>query len=370
MHNLLETIRKKINRKLLYATFAVIAISVLVNLFIYSSSDEINDDALLQNYFSQSYKIFALNIPKNLNFAEEKVPIQNFFVRENMDRELLTNTYWQSQTLLLIKRANRWFPLIEPILAKQGVPADFKYLALIESGFTNVVSPRGATGFWQLMKDAAEEGGLEISNDVDERYHIEKSTVAACRYLKTAYKKFGSWTAAAAAYNMGIDGYEKQTIRQHTGNYFHLLLNDETARYVFRILAVKEIIQNPKQYGFHLRTKDLYPSIATFDVEVDSAITDLAAFATNYNISYQILKLMNPWLRENYLSIKPDKVYKIKIPTPESLQTLLLDYGEEDETTFSPDSAFSDTVMPRAFGIKPPDSVMTLPDDSVSLHMR
>ncbi len=302
--------------KLKKYAFAIIGLIVLigvVKLFSFSGYQESDDDAYLK-YFHQNYKIFSLNIPENLNFSNEKVPIHDFDVRERLDRELLINTYWQSQTLLLHKRANRWFPVIEPILKRNGIPDDFKYLALIESGLTNVISPAGATGFWQILETTATNYGLEVSEEVDERYNVEKSTEAACKYLKEAYKEFGNWTLAAASYNMGINGITRQIARQKVKNYYDLLLNEETARYVFRILSIKEIITNPKNYGFHIRKKDLYPPIPVIYVSVDSTINDLADFALEQKVNYKLLKLLNPWLRQANLTNKEKKKYRIAFP--------------------------------------------------------
>lgn len=302
--------------KLKKYSFAVLGLLLLIGvikLFSFSGYQESDDEAYLK-YFHQNYKIFSLNIPENLNFASEKVPIHDFDVRERLDRELLINTYWQSQTLLLHKRANRWFPVIEPILKRNGIPDDFKYLALIESGLTNVISPAGATGFWQLIESTAKNYGLEVSEEVDERYSVEKSTEAACKYLKEAYKEYGNWTLAAASYNMGIGGINKQINRQKVKNYYDLLLNEETARYVFRILAIKEIITNPKNYGFHIRKKDLYPPIPVNYITVDSTINDLADYALEQKVNYKLLKLLNPWLRQASLSNKEKKKYRIAFP--------------------------------------------------------
>lgn len=332
----------KVNPKFLFSLGGIIIFSGLIKLLIFSTHEE--SDESYQQYFTQNYKIFALNIPKDLNFSGEKTPVENFYVRENLDRELLVNTYFQSQTLLYLKRANRWFPVIEPILKRNGIPEDFKYLALIESGFSNVVSPRGATGFWQIMKDAGEQYGLEISNEVDERYDIDKSTEAACKYLNEAYKKFNNWTLTAASYNMGIEGLSRQIEKQKNNSYYDLLLNEETSRYVFRILVVKEIMQNPKKYGFLIRKKDLYPPIGTFDVAVDSSIADLADFALKNGINYKTLKIFNPWLRESNLANKASKKYLIKIPKEEFKDVPFLydsEYFESGNSSPNPDSISS-----------------------------
>jgi membrane-bound lytic murein transglycosylase D len=285
----------------------------IVKLFTYSFSDNFSDNAY-QDYFNSSYKTFSIRIPKNLNLAGEKVPITDFSVREAMERELVINTYWQAQSLLLHKRANRWFPIIEPILKKNNVPDDFKYVALIESQLTNVVSPQGATGFWQIVQTTGTGYGMEITDEVDERYNVAKSTEAACNYFNEAYKMFNNWTLVAASYNLGMGGIKGQLDKQRVSNYYDLLLTEETARYVYRILAMKEIISRPKVYGYMLRKKDLYPVIATKKITVDSTIHNLADFAISQNINYRILKLFNPWLRANALTNPDKKKYSIEIP--------------------------------------------------------
>ena len=261
-----------------------------------------------------SYKVYAIDLPENLDFAGERVPIEDPDVYERLDREFLVNTYWQSNGLLLLKRANKYFPIIEPILKRNNIPDDFKYLALIESGLTNAVSPSGASGFWQFMKAAAQEYGLEVTDQVDERYHIEKATQAACDYLNKAKRSTGSWTMAAAAYNAGISGMNKQTSFQETNNYYDLWLSSETSRYVFRILALKEIMKHPKKYGFIFEKKHLYNELPTYNVMVDSTIENLTQFAKSQNITYKDLKLYNPWLRDKRLDNIDGKAYYIRIP--------------------------------------------------------
>ncbi len=269
---------------------------------------------VLEDKLINDYNVYAIPMPDNLNFAGELVPIRNPDIRERMDRELLVNTYWQSNGLLLFKRANKYFPIIEPILKEEGVPEDFKYLAVIESSLTQAVSPARATGFWQILKGTAKEYGLEVNQNVDERYHIEKSTRVACKYLKSAKEKLGSWTLAAAAYNAGRSGVIRRLEQQNVNSYYDLLLGEETGRYVFRIVAVKEIISNPKKYGFNFGEEDLYKHIPTFNVLVDEQIPDFTEFVKQYDINYKILKLHNPWLREAHLNNTTGKEYLIKIP--------------------------------------------------------
>jgi len=267
-----------------------------------------------QRLFNDNYKVFSLTIPDQLEFCGEKVPLERLDVRERLDRELLINTYWQSSTLIAHKRANRWFPLIEAILKREGVPDDMKYLSVIESGLTNVVSPAGATGYWQFMKETGTLYGLEINSEVDERYDIEKSTLAACKYLKASYKRYGNWALAAASYNLGVGGVDKQLGRQRQESYFNLQLNDETSRYVFRMLAMKEVLQDPERYGFHLRAKDLYQPYDTRELAISGPVDDLAQFAIDHETDYRTLKLLNPWLRDARLANPNNKAYKVLLP--------------------------------------------------------
>ena len=295
---------------------------LLIVLFSFRKSAEESEKVYVQS-FNNHYGIYALPIPDTLSFAGEHVPIKQTDIRERFDRELLVNTYWQSQTMLFFKRANRWFPVIEPILRANGVPSDFKYLALIESGFMNVVSPAGATGFWQILSGTGRELGLEVNNQVDERYHVEKATLAACKYLLNAKDRFGSWTLAAAAYNIGNARLSRILETQRVNDYYDLHLNEETSRYVFRILAVKTIFSDPTAAGFHFRPEDLYQPYQYFTLEVDTTITDLVAFALNYNTTYKELRILNPWLRDYELPNRSRKKYQIKIPVSET------EYGSE-----------------------------------------
>ncbi len=249
-----------------------------------------------------------------MDFAGEAVPLNNPDIRERMDRELLVNVYWQSNGLLLFKRANKYFPQIEPLLKKYGLPDDFKYLAVAESGLEFTSSPAGASGIWHFMKGTGVEYGLEINDYVDERYNLEKATMVAAEYLKSAKNKFGSWTMAAASYNAGVGGMNKQINRQSQTSYYDLLLNDETSRYVFRILALKEMMTNPQKYGFNFREKDLYTNIPTYKVKVNTPVENWSEWVKAYGINYKILKLHNPWLRETFLKNATGKEYFIEIP--------------------------------------------------------
>ncbi len=263
---------------------------------------------------SEKYEIKALKLPPYLNLAGEKVPLERPDIKERMDRELLINTYWQSNGLLLIKRANKYFPIIESILKKHGIPDDFKYLAVTESGLQNNSSPAGASGFWQFLRSSAREYGLEVNDNVDERYNLEKATKIAAEYLKKSKERFGSWTLAAAAYNAGNARISRNLKEQQVDNYYDVLLNSETSRYVLRIVALKEILSKPKKYGFLYDTEDLYEFPKTYTVKVDTVITNIASFAKGFGINYKELKLHNPWLRENKLNNRSRKMYLIKIP--------------------------------------------------------
>ncbi|NQX90937.1 MAG: lytic transglycosylase domain-containing protein [Flavobacteriales bacterium] len=274
-------------------------------------------DNQYQEHVGENYKVFSLPTPTELTFCGETVPMEKFGVREKLDRELLVNTYWHSNTFLSFKRANRYFPKIEAILAEEGVPEDFKYLAMVESGLTNAVSPAGARGFWQFMKTTGRNYGLEINDQVDERYHLEKATRAACQYLKDSYEVYGDWALVAASYNMGVGGVNKQLKKQKVDSYWDLLLNEETGRYVYRILAVKEILNNSSDYGFVIRPKDLYEPYQVQTVAVDSAVTSWVDFAIQQGTTYNALKTLNPWIRNGSLSNKSQKTYEIQLPSAE-----------------------------------------------------
>lgn len=261
-----------------------------------------------------NYTIKALKIPENLSFAGEKVLLDKTDIKERIDRELLVNTYWQSNALLWFKRTNKYFPVIEPILKEKGVPDDFKYLSVIESDLRNVTSPAGAKGMWQMLKDAGRENGLEINDNVDERYHLEKATRAACDYLIEAKERLGSWTLAAAAYHAGNFGIEKRLKEQMVDNYYDVLAGENTERYIPRIVAAKEILSHPEKYGFEFDKDDLYELGTTYTVKVDTAITNIASFAQKFDTNYKELKMYNPWLRENHLNNKSRKLYEIQIP--------------------------------------------------------
>ena len=290
--------------------FVVTAFIGVYASFSSNKEEEIPDD----NASASPQWITTPYIPEKVEFAGEYMPVHLFDVRESLERELIVNMNFHSSTLQYLKRINRYFPVIESILAANGIPDDFKYLALIESDLMNKISPKGATGFWQFMKPAAADYGLEVNDEVDERYHIEKSTEAACRYLNDAYRIYGNWTMAAASYNMGQGGLNNQVKRQQCNDYYDLLLNDETMRYVYRIAAVKIIISDPQKYGFHVPDHEKYRVIPYSEVEVKTAVSDWTNFAFKHQTNYKMLKYLNPWLRDNKLTNAARKTYIVKIP--------------------------------------------------------
>lgn len=253
-------------------------------------------------------------VPETLSFAGEEVPLNDRDVFERLDRELIVNTYRHSSSILYFKKAHKFFPVIESILKKYNVPDDFKYLAVIESGLDNVTSPAGAKGFWQIMPTTGRQYGLEINKVIDERYHLEKATEVACQYLLDAKERLGSWTLAAASYNAGMSGINNRLEKQSVSDYYNLNLNEETSRYIFRLLAVKQIMENPEQYAFELEEKDLYKNIPTRNLEIDTTINDLTSFAVEQGINIKILKIHNPWLLENRLLNTTGKKYRVEIP--------------------------------------------------------
>ncbi|MCX6325256.1 MAG: lytic transglycosylase domain-containing protein [Bacteroidia bacterium] len=259
------------------------------------------------------YTIKSFKLPDNVTFAGEKMPLDNFDTKECLEREILISAYRHSSTILIIKRANRYLPLIEKILKKNNIPDDFKYLAAAESEYSNMISPAGATGFWQIMPETGREEGMEINTVVDERYDVEMSTRFACEYFLKSYEKYSNWTLTAASYNGGRAAIDEQIGIQNQNNYYDLLLSDETARYIFRAVAYKLVITDPASFGFNIGKDDLYPELNYYEVKVDSTITNFSSFAEKFGTNYKMLKLLNPWLRKPYLTPKPNKEYLIKI---------------------------------------------------------
>ncbi len=303
-------------KNILFISFAVLIVCGIV---LMSLSN--NDTEKVEQQRPQVLSMTAsVDIPDEMTFAGEKIVFDRYDFRERMDRELNSFTYFHSSTLLLFKRANRIFPIIEPILKQQGVPDDIKYIAVIESSLDHrAISPARAVGLWQFMSSTAPGFGLEVSSEVDERYHIEKSTAAACRYLKDAYRKYGSWSAAALSYNGGQGRITNELRNQQTNNALDLWLVEETTRYYYRMLAIKTIFENPSQYGFVLRGDQLHKPMDFKEVRVSSSIPSLVAFAKQHGITYAQLKDFNSWLRDTKLTNRSGKTYTILIPTKESL---------------------------------------------------
>jgi hypothetical protein len=280
-------------------------------------AEEMTDEKELEEYADADGSWMparALEIPTEMSFAGEQVPLNIADVYERFDRELHINSYMHNSTIFIMKRAGRWLPQIEPILKANGIPDDFKYQALIESALLNDVSPRGAVGFWQIMEGAGKELGLEIRDEVDERYDPLKATEAACKYLKKAYAKFGNWTLAAASYDRGMAGLDRALENQKVKSYYDLFLNDETSRYVFRLLAIKEIMEHPTKYGFNISDRYKYKPEPVRYVEVKETVKDLVDFSIAQGTSYKMLKRLNPWLRDDKLKVRKGKVYKIALP--------------------------------------------------------
>jgi hypothetical protein len=260
------------------------------------------------------YKWYPPATPSVMSFAGEKVPLGRWDVKERMDREIIVNTYAHSHLLYILKLSSRIFPELEKRLRLNGIPEDFKYLCVAESSLQNPTSSAGAVGYWQFMRATALQFGLEINDEVDERYDLDKATDAACQYLKQAYNKFGTWTAAAASYNCGMGGFSNQSTFQQSDDYYDLLLPEETNRYVFRILALKAIIDDPEKYGYYIPQSDAYSPVRTRDILATSNIPNLAEFALHHGTTYKILKILNPWLRDRSLTINSKKSYILKLP--------------------------------------------------------
>ncbi len=297
---------KKINRNYFIAFVAGCLFFLLA--FGFTDADK------YKSIFTENYKIKTPFMPAEPLFAGELLPINEPDIKERMDRELMATVFWQSNTMMLMKRSRKYFPVIEPILKEYGIPDDFKYVCVAESGLSNAVSPAGAKGFWQLMENSAKPYNLEMNDFVDERYHLEKATRAACLYFKESFGIFNNWTLAAASYNRGLNGITRDLAYQNSSTFYDLYLNEETSRYIFRIMAYKLIFENPELYGFYLKPEDYYRMIQTRIDTVDTEIDSLSTFAKQKGTSYKMLKLLNPWLRDRSLPNKSRKQYQILLP--------------------------------------------------------
>ncbi len=336
---MLKNISTIINKYLITLTFAffvlVLAIYFLFKVFIFTPTNN------TVSYSYNNYNTASINIPINLDFCGEKIPSNNFEIQQNLEKEFFNNTYWKSNAALLFTKAQKWFPYIEPILKQQAIPNDFKYLAVIESHLSNIVSPAGAAGFWQLLPNSARAYNLEVNQHIDERYDVEKSTLAACKHIKDAYTQFHNWTLAAAAYNMGIAGVKKALEKQNTNNYFNLLLNSETKSFVYRILAYKTLFSSPQHFGIKNKKWIYFQKIPMRLIKVDSSITNLSDFAKKLKCTKATLKIFNPWLIKDELPNPEKKIYEFKIP-----KILKADYssyikdliGEDGQTTLESDA--------------------------------
>ncbi|MCX6241343.1 MAG: lytic transglycosylase domain-containing protein [Bacteroidetes bacterium] len=319
--------------------FLIPALFAVVTVFIFAVLYQKNSDKDYREVAQRSYRIFSPACPLKADFAGEKMPLDLFYVHESLDREIMINTFMHASTILMFKRANRWFPLIEPILKKNKVPDDFKFLALAESNFYNVVSPSKAEGFWQFLKPTAIHYGLEVNEEVDERYNVSKATEAACKYFLESYEKYGNWTLVAASFNRGQDGISDALENQKAKNFYDLYLNEETSRYIYRIVAIKEIYGNPVQYGLYLRASDFYPVIPTYTIEINTPIRDLPEFALKNNLSVKVFRDFNPWLRKYTLTNKLNKKYQIVLPKEGAIHTEYL-----QKNLINSDTYFHDTL--------------------------
>jgi len=302
--------------KKMYAFTCLMAGFFCLVIFSSFNDEDIQKEAALNKDSSGvSQRITAFDLNAAFAFADEPIPEDNFDARERLDRELTINSYLHAVTLLNIKTANRYFPVIEPILKKNNIPEDFKYLCVAESNLRMATSSAGAKGLWQFLETTGSAYGLEINTEVDERYDVEKSTEAASKFILYLKKRFGSWTTAAAAYNMGEAAIAKRLEEQKSGNYYDLNLNEETSRYIFRIIAIKEIMQNPSKYGFYVESDQLYQPFEKYStLIITEPIPDLATLAQQYGTSYRMLKVFNPWLIGSSLSNTKGKKYEIRIP--------------------------------------------------------
>lgn len=294
-------------------TLTVVFFVVFVALFIFLKIYILQPSNNSLSYSNNNQNVLGLNIPSNLEFCGEKIPANSMAIKEDLEQEFFNNKHWQSSAILFTK-AQKWFPYIEPILKQQGVPDDFKYVAVIESHLSNVISPAGAAGFWQLMPASAQNYGLEVSGSVDERLDVEKATRAACQHIKDAYAIFKNWTLSAAAYNLGIGGIQSALKRQNSDNYYDLLLNSETGSFVYRILAYKTLLSNPAHFGIKKKKLTYFAKIPLKTYKVDSSVTNIASLAKHFGCNKTLVKLYNPWLLGESLNNPDKKVYEFKIP--------------------------------------------------------
>lgn len=323
---------KKANTAALVIAIVALVVSIFICATTKDSSATIDDSKQVRT--NKISAIYAPPLPDTISFAGEAAPLDIYYVREALDREIIANTYSHTNTLLYLKRANRYFPIIEPILKKNGIPADFKYLCVAESGLTNATSPAKAQGFWQFMKATGQSYGLEINDEVDMRNNLEASTEAACKFLKKLRNSLGSWTAAAAAYNCGEGGLSRSLSKQEIKSYYDARLNVETSRYIYRILALKQIMQHPQDYGFYLRRCDLYPAIPFRTATLNGQNIDLYKYAKDNGTTYKLLRDFNPWLTSEKLTNKGNKTYTVKLPTKDGIRLSQILTDKDKSTEF------------------------------------
>jgi len=311
--------KNKNNKIIVLSTIAIVlsVVAIVSQIFIFATSHRSEDEEYTE-ILRENFHNFAIPMPKSVTFCGEKVPIENTFVREALDRELSSISYQHTSTFLILKRAYRYFPQIEKILQQQKVPEDLKYLAVAESSLNNAVSPAKAEGFWQFIPQTAKQYGLIVNSEYDERYDVEKSAIAACKYLRGSYSRLGSWTLACASYNCGEAGLKNRMNEQKVNNYWHLALNNETARYVYRIIAYKIIMQNPQAYGYYLRYIDCHQPLEYDTISIDTTINDFYTFAKQIGTEYKYFRKANPQLQAKKLTNKEGKKYTFKILTPNS----------------------------------------------------
>jgi len=296
--------------KYVYLLTGVIVATGMMVVFSWSTREK----AESAPYFDLPQQIKSVKLSRDFNFAGETIPI-NDDTRERLDRELLVNAYWQSTTMLHLKLAHKYFPEILPVLQEKRIPEDFLYLAVAESSLRNATPSSNAKGFWQFMKPAATEMGLIINDEIDERFHLEKSTRAACSYLLQLKNRFKTWSNVAGAYNMGPTAFANAMNKQKENSYFDLSINEETSRYVFRIIAIKEIMRHPEDFGYYIEEDHHYRKSPGFTyVPVTQPITNLADFAHEHGLTYRMLKYYNPWLISDKVSPVPGAEIKIRIP--------------------------------------------------------
>lgn len=316
-------------KKLSIVAIVLAAVAIAGEIFIFASPKE-DSEEVQKKAIMNDYRVYAPVIPDTMTFCGETVPLETYYVREALDNELIINMYRQSSTLLYFKRANRYFPIIEPILKRNNIPEDMKYLCVIESGLTNASSPAKAQGFWQFIPSTGTKYGLTSNDEIDLRNNIELSTEAACKYIRSLYNRFHSWSAAAAAYNCGENGLSRRMQDQGTNVYYDIRLNSETGRYVYRILAMKLIMQHPQQYGYFVRRCDLYPPIPTRTATLSGQNVDLYQFARNNNTTYKMLRTLNPWLQTDNLKNKANITYTVKLPIADGTRQRTLTKGVKD----------------------------------------